>query len=67
VVRHLEEHLRRLPAGDKKSQAILAQMRIDEAHHAHTAMCAGAEELPAPIKRLMSMVSKVMTRTAYWI
>jgi 3-demethoxyubiquinol 3-hydroxylase len=67
VVKHLEDHMQRLPAGDKKSQAVLAQMKIDEAHHAHTAISAGAQELPRPIKRLMTLMSKVMTRTAYWI
>ncbi len=67
VVRHLEEHMQRLPAGDKKSQAILAQMKIDEAHHAHAATSAGAKALPGQIKRLMTLMSKVMTRTAYWV
>ncbi len=67
VVRHLDEHLQRVPAGDKKSQAILEQMKIDEAHHAHAALSAGGEELPAPVQRLMTMMSKVMTRTAYWV
>lgn len=67
VVKHLEDHLQRLPAGDAKSQAVLAQMKIDEAHHADAAMTAGAQQLPGPFKRLMSLTSKVMTRTAYWI
>jgi ubiquinone biosynthesis monooxygenase Coq7 len=67
VVKHLEEHTQRLPAGDKKSLAVLAQMKIDEAHHANTANGAGAQELPRSIKRLMTLMSKVMTRTAYWV
>jgi ubiquinone biosynthesis monooxygenase Coq7 len=67
VIRHLDEHLARLPAADDKSRAILEQMSVDEAHHATVALQAGGAELPAPIKRLMGAVSKVMTRTSYWI
>jgi 3-demethoxyubiquinol 3-hydroxylase len=67
VVEHLDDHLQRLPAGDKQSQAILKQMKIDEAHHAHVALNAGAQALPRPIRRLMRLTSKVMTRTAYWL
>ena len=29
-------------------------------------VAAGAAELPPPIKRLMKLTAKVMTRTAYW-
>jgi len=67
VVKHLEGHLEKLPAEDSKSRAILEQMKIDEQHHATTALEAGAAELPAPIKKAMTIVSKVMTKSAYWI
>jgi ubiquinone biosynthesis monooxygenase Coq7 len=67
VVRHLENHLVRLPAADAKSRAILAQMKEDEAKHATTALEAGAAELPEPVKRLMRLASRVMTETAYYI
>lgn len=67
VVRHLDAHLARLPEQDAKSRAILEQMRMDEAQHATTAIAAGAAELPVPVKSLMALTSKVMTRTAYWI
>ena len=67
VVRHLDEHLARLAPNDTKSRAILQQMRIDEAQHATTAMEAGAVTLPAPLKQLMGLTSKVMTRTAFWV
>jgi ubiquinone biosynthesis monooxygenase Coq7 len=67
VVKHLDEHLQRLPVQDTQSQCILEQMKLDETHHAYVAISAGAAELPTPIKRLMGLVSKVMTRTAYWI
>ena len=67
VVRHLDEHLARLPPHDHKSRAILEQMRADEAHHATTAMEAGAATLPAPVRALMGLGSKIMTRTAFWV
>lgn len=67
VIRHLDSHLDRLPAHDAKDRAILEQMKQDEAGHATAALAAGAAELPAPVKRLMQLTSKVMTRTAYWI
>lgn len=67
VIRHLEGHLAQLPAHDAKDRAILEQMRDDEAHHATTALGAGAAELPPPVKQLMALTSKVMTGTAYWI
>ena len=67
VVRHLEDHLRRLPGKDRKSRAILEQMKVDEAHHATTALKAGGAPLPQPVKKLMGLTSKVMTGTAYWL
>lgn len=67
VVRHLDEHLERLPHHDQRSRAILEQMKEDEAHHATMALHAGGAELPTPVKSLMKLVSKVMTQTAYWI
>lgn len=67
VVKHLDEHLAQLPEHDQKSRAILEQMKEDEAHHATLALHAGGAPLPEPVKQLMGLVSKVMTRTAYWI
>jgi ubiquinone biosynthesis monooxygenase Coq7 len=67
VVRHLEGHLQRLSPRDRKSRAVLEQMKVDEAHHATTALNAGGAPLPAPVKGLMALASKVMTKTAYWI
>jgi ubiquinone biosynthesis monooxygenase Coq7 len=67
VVKHLDEHLAKLPEQDSKSRAILEQMKEDEGHHATVALEAGGAELPYPVKRLMGLVSKIMTRTAYWI
>ena len=67
VVSHLNEHLGSLPNQDARSRAIIEQMKIDEAKHATTALHHGGEILPVPVKKLMGLMSKVMTRTAYWI
>jgi ubiquinone biosynthesis monooxygenase Coq7 len=67
VGRHLESHLRQLPAGDARTRAILEQMNVDETRHGENAAKAGGMELPAPIRALMQLASKVMTRTAYWL
>jgi 3-demethoxyubiquinol 3-hydroxylase len=66
VVEHIDDHLQRLPTGDIKSRAVLVQMKIDEAHHAAVAQSAGGQILPRPIRRLMRLAAKFMTRTAYW-
>ena len=67
VCTHLDRHLQRLPAQDQRSRAIIERMREDESKHATEAAAAGAAELPAPIKRAMALVSKIMTFTAYRI
>lgn len=67
VVRHLEDHLKRLPETDRRSRAIVEQMKIDEGEHATAAIAAGGSALPEPIKRGMGLMSKVMTETAYWV
>ncbi len=67
VVAHLQSHLQKLPEQDEKSRAILEQMKADEAHHATVAIESGAAELPRRIKKLMTLCSRVMTTTAYWI
>ena len=67
VCAHLDRHLERLPEQDKRSRAIIGAMREDELQHAESAAEAGAAELPAPVKTAMTLVSKVMTFTAYRI
>lgn len=67
VVKHLDSHLQQLSQKDERSRAILEQMREDELQHAVTAEKSGAENLPKGVKRLMSLTSKVMTKTAYKI
>ena len=67
VCDHLDAHLQRLPAADLKSRAIVTQMRDEERKHGEDAVAAGAAELPGPVKRLMRVTAKIMTRTAYWV
>ncbi len=67
VTAHLQKHLNEVPAEDKKTKIILEQMKIDEEHHATQAIEAGAAELPYPIKQLMNIVSKLMTKSSYYI
>jgi ubiquinone biosynthesis monooxygenase Coq7 len=65
VEAHLQSHMHRLPEKDTASRAIVATMKADEARHAQEALAAGAAELPAPIKGLMKLASKVMTGVAH--
>ncbi len=67
VTQHLNNHLKKLPAHDKRSQAVLKQMKIDEQEHADAARRAGAAPLPEFIKTGMRIVSKIMTKTSYHI
>ena len=67
VESHLAKHLHSLPSQDEKSRAIVAQMQIDEAGHANVAMSHGGIDLPTPVKLVMRLGSKVMTKTTYWI
>lgn len=67
VVIHIENHLKLLPINDQKSTAVLKQMKIDEGEHTKAALQQGALELPGWAKKGMRLMSKVMTKTAYWI
>ena len=67
VESHLAGHLERLPEADRRSRAIVAQMKIDEQHHADAAVAAGARPLPLPVRGLMRLAAKVMTLTAHRI
>jgi len=67
VIKHLDEHLGKLPPHDARSEAVLKQMKIDEAHHATVAIEGGGAELPQPVKQLMAAMSKVMTTSAYYV
>lgn len=64
VTKHLDKHLENLPINDKKSQAILQQMRNDELQHAINAENAGGVQLPTSIKLLMRSCAAIFTRIA---
>lgn len=65
VEEHLSDHLAKLPEEDSKSRSILTQMQEDERIHGEKAMNMGGQELPTAIKKMMKLVSKVMTTGAY--
>jgi len=65
VCAHLDSHLDSLPPRDARSRAIVEQMRDEEEEHGENAASAGAAALPEPVKRLMQLTAKVMTKTAY--
>jgi ubiquinone biosynthesis monooxygenase Coq7 len=67
VCQHLEKHLDQLPTSDHKSRAIIEKMLEDEARHKQSALEAGGSLLPSPVRFGMSLMSKVMTKTAYHI
>jgi ubiquinone biosynthesis monooxygenase Coq7 len=67
VIKHLEDHLQDLPKQDDRSRAILEQMKVDEEHHATVALHTGATRLPLSVRRIMQLMSRVMTTTAYRI
>lgn len=67
VEAHLASHMERLPQNDRASRAIVAEMKKDEARHADNAMDAGGTRLPFPVRGLMKVAARVMTRTAHYI
>lgn len=67
VEAHLNEHLGQLPEQDRKSRAIVQQMKDDEARHAQTAIEQGGSPLPMPVKAAMKLASQVMKKTAYYL
>lgn len=64
---HLQSHLDGLPPQDAKSRAVTRQMYTDESGHADMAVGLGAAELPLTVKLAMRGMSKVMTKTVYWV
>jgi 3-demethoxyubiquinol 3-hydroxylase len=67
VAAHLATHLEKLPLQDKKSRAIVTQMRLEELQHAHTAEQAGAAVLPIFVRRSMHFLAELMKWWAYRI
>lgn len=64
---HLVDHISQLPEQDERSRKILVQMNEDELHHRDTALNAGGVDLPIPVKITMTAISKLMTKTSYYI
>jgi ubiquinone biosynthesis monooxygenase Coq7 len=64
---HLDQHLTQVPGDDQRTRAILEQMKTDEIEHGNKAMAHGGAQLPDPIKQAMSLTSKFMTKTVYWL
>ncbi|UOG93121.1 MAG: 2-polyprenyl-3-methyl-6-methoxy-1,4-benzoquinone monooxygenase [Candidatus Thiothrix sulfatifontis] len=68
VVKHLEDHIKRLPPHALSDMAILQKMKADEQHHAEVAMQAGGAKLPFLARKLlMPLLSKTMTKSAYYV
>ena len=68
VIKHLEEHINRLPAHALADMAILQKMKEDETHHGDVAMQSGGAKLQFPVRKLlMPLMSKVMTKSAYYV
>ena len=64
---HLDEHLEQVPTEDRRTRAILEQMKTDEIEHGQKALDHGGARLPAPIRGLMQLTSKLMTTSVYRI
>jgi len=67
VEAHLQDHIERLPESDRRSHAILDQMKLDEAHHGRMAEDAGGRALPRPVRRAMAFTAGIMKALAYRI
>lgn len=66
VVKHLEQHLKKLPANDLSSMAILQKMKDDEKRHAEMAVQAGSAQLPLLIRKIiMPITAKIMTTVSH--
>ena len=62
---HLQEHIEQIPKEDIKTHAILAQMKEDEIRHGEDARKAGGVDLPQPVKKVMTGMSKFMKFLVY--
>jgi ubiquinone biosynthesis monooxygenase Coq7 len=67
VESHLRDHLDRLPPADKRSRAIIEQMKHDEVAHGAKADALGAAKLPRWVQEAMRLTSRLMTRGSYWL
>lgn len=67
VCKHLDEHIEQIPEQDQKSLAVLKQMLVDEQKHGDAALEAGGYDFPTQVKGGMTLLSKVMTRSTYYV
>ena len=67
VCKHLQSHLEQIPPSDHKSRRILEKMLEDEGEHAAQALEAGGIHFSGPIQQTMTVVSRVMTGTTYYM
>ncbi|BFM05385.1 2-polyprenyl-3-methyl-6-methoxy-1,4-benzoquinone monooxygenase [Halioxenophilus aromaticivorans] len=67
VCQHLRSHLDKLPETDAKSREIVQQMLADEQLHADHALASGGTDFPKPVKKVMTLVSNVMTKTSFYL
>lgn len=65
VSEHLQDHIGQLPAQDKRSREILAQMDIEELHHRELALENGGTELSPLVRHTMRWMANRMKATAY--
>jgi ubiquinone biosynthesis monooxygenase Coq7 len=67
VCKHLEDHLEQLSVEDTKTRSILEQMKTDEQRHGELAISSGGEVFPDVVQKGMTLMSKVMTKTTYYL
>ena len=67
VVEHLKKHLEEMSPDDKKSREILEKMLDEEEIHGQEAKDHGSKDLPAPVKGMMTVTSKIMTTLSRYI
>ena len=67
VVEHLKKHLKEMSPDDKKSREILERMLEEEEIHGQEAKDHGSMDLPAPVKGMMTVTSKIMTTLSRYI
>tara|TARA_B000000609_G_C24135740_1_gene328168 strand:- start:468 stop:1070 length:603 start_codon:yes stop_codon:yes gene_type:complete len=67
VVEHLKKHLEEMSPDDKKSREILERMLEEEEIHGQEAKNHGSKDLPAPVKGMMTVTSKIMTTLSRYI
>lgn len=67
VEAHLSDHLSKIPERDASTRVILEAMREDEVRHGQAGVEHGAAELPGSVRLGMRWVSRLMTRSTYWV